>query len=116
MKALEEILKLPNLMVIDTGEDGGMGHIIGLDPIKPNRKAVVVWSNGGGWDHVSVSWRTRCPTWEEMCRVKDMFFLPEETCIQFHPAKSEYVNFFPYCLHIWRPQTATVELPPKCMI
>src|SRR5262245_54586743 len=28
------------------------------------------------WDHVSVSLSHRCPTWDEMCWVKDLFFLP----------------------------------------
>ena len=27
-----------------------------------------------GWEHVSVSLPDRCPTWEEMCRVKDLFW------------------------------------------
>ena len=46
-------------------------------------------SNGGGWEHVSVSPgspnRKKCPTWEEMCAIKDMFFEPEETVVQYHP-------------------------------
>lgn len=37
----------------------------------------VVASNGGGWEHVSVSpanrKRTTAPTWEEMCAIKAMF-------------------------------------------
>jgi hypothetical protein len=24
-------------------------------------------------------------------------------CLQFHPAKSEYVNLHNHCLHIWQP-------------
>jgi len=65
----------------------------------------IVASDGGGWDHVSVSLRTRCPTWDEMCAIKSIFFLDEETVIQFHPAKSEYVNVHKFCLHMWRPQS-----------
>lgn len=30
----------------------------------------VIASDGDGWEHVSVSLPTRCPTWDEMCRVK----------------------------------------------
>jgi hypothetical protein len=33
---------------------------------------VVIASDGMGWDHVSVSLKDRCPTWEEMCLVKDL--------------------------------------------
>jgi hypothetical protein len=65
-----------------------------------------VWaSNGGGWDHVSVSLNNRTPTWREMVHVKDLFFADEEVAMQLHPAKAEYVNHHPFCLHIWRPQT-----------
>lgn len=62
-------------------------------------------SDGSGWDHVSVSLATRTPTWEEMCWVKRLWFLPEEVVMQLHPAESEYVNYHPFCLHLWRPQS-----------
>ena len=62
---------------------------------------------GGGeaWEHVSVCrpHSDKLPTWEEMCAIKDMFFEPEEECVQFHPKKSSYVNIAQNCLHIWRP-------------
>lgn len=61
-------------------------------------------SDGVGWDHVSVSLPTRCPSWEEMCWVKRLWFLDEEAVMQLHPAKSEHVNYHPFCLHLWRPQ------------
>lgn len=66
------------------------------------------------WEHVSVSPRNmkRCPTWEEMCYVKDLFFEDEEECVEYHPKKSEYANMHPYCLHIWRPSTGIIT-PPK---
>jgi len=54
------------------------------------------------WEHVSVSTDTRTPYWDEMCYVKDLFWEPEEACVQFHPPTSEYVNHHPFCLHIWR--------------
>jgi len=76
----------------------------------------VIASDGEGWDHVSVSLRNRCPTWEEMCFVKDSFFDPEETVIQYHPPKSEYVNCHDYCLHMWRPQDVELPLPPGWMV
>jgi hypothetical protein len=66
-------------------------------------------SNGGGWDHVSVSFKTRCPTWNEMCRVKDWVFKPEEAVMQIHPPKSDYRCHHQFCLHLWRPQT-TAEI------
>ena len=66
------------------------------------RRLVVIASVGLGWDHVSVSTRNRTPTWDEMCWVKNLFFHPEETVVQFHPAVSKYVNDHPHCLHLWR--------------
>ena len=63
-------------------------------------------AQGIGWDHVSVSTRLRTPTWEEMCRVKDLFFRDDEVAVQYHPAKADYVNIHPHCLQLFRPQTA----------
>jgi len=70
------------------------------------------------WDHVSVTvYRgQRCPTWDEMCWVKSLFFDEEETVIEFHPPKSKYVNFHPYCLHLWRPIFVELPLPPLIML
>ena len=69
-----------------------------------------------GWDHVSVSTSKRCPTWDEMNYIKDLFFSPNETVVQFHPAVSEYVNLHVYTLHLWRPLFAKIPLPPKDMV
>ena len=68
-------------------------------------KLRIIFSEGMGWDHVSVSLPTRCPTWDEMCFVKTVFFDDEEVVMQLHPPRSEYVNNFPFCLHLWRPQS-----------
>lgn len=66
-----------------------------------------------GWDHVSVSLPTRCPTWEEMEFVKRTFFLPDEICFQLHPAEANYINNHPYCLHLWRHASQPVPMPPE---
>lgn len=70
---------------------------------------------GEPWDHVSVSVRgeKRCPTWEEMCRVKDLFFDEEECVVQYHPPKSDYVNTHNYVLHLWRPTESSIVMPPE---
>ena len=92
-------------------DDGGNGWVtIG------GKMLFVVFSFGGGWDHVSVSLKNRCPTWDEMCVVKDVFFDKEECCIEYHPAEKDYVNFHPYCLHIWKPQNETIPTPPKIFV
>lgn len=77
---------------------------------------VVLASDGSNWDHVSVSFSDRCPTWEEMCMVKDWFFDAEDAVIQYHPRKSQYRNYHPFCLHLWRPQKVTLPEPPAELV
>lgn len=65
------------------------------------------------WEHVSVSFKHRCPTWEEMCKVKDLFWGEDECVIQYHPPKKDYINAHPYCLHLWKPVGVELPMPPK---
>lgn len=78
----------------------------------------LVKSNGGGWEHVSISpfKRSYTPTWDEMCKLKDMFFCSDETVVQYHPAKNEYVNNLPNCLHLWRPINEKMPAPPSIFV
>lgn len=73
-------------------------------------------SDGGGWEHVSVSLKNRCPTWEEMCFVKNLFWREDECVIQFHPPKADYVNNHPFCLHLWKPTEVEIPTPPSIMV
>ena len=73
-------------------------------------------SDGLGWDHVSVSLECRIPRWTEMCFIKDLFFKPDEIVIQYHPAKSNYVNDCKYALHMWRPQNEKIPMPHIDMV
>lgn len=59
--------------------------------------------------------RRGCPTWDEMCAIKELFFEPEEVVVQYHPAESQHVNIHPFCLHLWRPNDGT-DLPVPPMI
>jgi hypothetical protein len=70
------------------------------------------------WEHVSVSLSNRCPNWDEMCFVKDLFWDAEETVMQLHPPKSKWINNHPYCLHLWRPTSPTeyIPLPPEIAV
>ena len=114
MKTNQELKKIPNLLIVRLGEDGGIGEMYRAG--KPF--ASVIWSNGGGWEHVSIApyRHSHTPTWDEMCALKDMFFYDEETVVQYHPAKSQYVNNMPNCLHLWRPLNATMPTPPSIMV
>ena len=74
----------------------------------------VIWARDeSGWEHVSVSSyrRNKMPSWDDMCRVKDVFFEAEEEAVQLHPRESEYVHSvgpkaapLENVLHIWRPK------------
>jgi hypothetical protein len=69
-----------------------------------------------GWEHVSVSVATRCPTWEEMSHVKELFWADDECVVQFHPPKAEHINYMPYCLHLWRHVERKFTLPPSILV
>jgi len=97
-----------------TDEDGMNGAFV--VPILARVVANCIVSDGanheaiqlgvGGWEHVSIhindNGRERIPTWYEMTLIKDVFWKEEECVVQFHPAKSEYVNIHPHVLHLWR--------------
>lgn len=83
-----------------------------------DRHLLIISSDQFGWDHVSVSvdGSTDTPTWEEMAWVKDLFFEPHETVIQYHPAAERYINIHQGCLHLWRPQNEQLPVPPLAMV
>ncbi|KKN52789.1 hypothetical protein LCGC14_0609070 [marine sediment metagenome] len=89
----------------------------GVFNIKIDGKAyTIVASNGGEWEHVSVSNKKHVPSWRIMCRVKDMFFESDEVVMQLHPAKRNYVNIHENCLHLWRPLAAGIPVPPAIFV
>jgi hypothetical protein len=53
------------------------------------------------WLHVSVSRRSRLPSWEDLKLVKATFIGEDKTAIQVFPSQDKYVNFHPYVLHLW---------------
>lgn len=82
--------------------------------------AFVIASDGMGWEHVSVHMHTddkdRIPTWAEMCKIKDLFWDEEDTVVQYHPPKSEYVNMHKYVLHLWRSTEFDMPRPPSILV
>lgn len=116
MKTLNEIKANNKIKIIQSGEDGGWAK---CEFTRENLKSVklfVIFSWGLGWDHVSISLEHRCPTWEEMCFIKESFFYDEECVVQYHPKKSEYVKRHPYCLHLWKQQGVEYITPPKILV
>lgn len=83
------------------------------------RRLNILISDGLGWDHVSVSLAgnlATAPSWAEMCWVKELIFEPQECVVQYHPPQSSYVNVHPGCLHLWRPQTGRLLMPPVSLV
>ena len=113
MRTTEELREQKYLIIRQTGPDGGCGEVY-----FGKLTGSVIWSNGEGWEHVSVApyKRRYVPSWEDMCRLKELFFYPEEWVVQFHPAESEYVNNVPNCLHLWRPTQEKLPTPPDWMV
>jgi hypothetical protein len=58
----------------------------------------------------------RCPTWEEMCYIKSLFWDKEDVAIQYHPAEKDYVNNHSFCLHLWRPIGQTIPTPDPLLV
>ena len=91
-------------------------------PVKSSKRPMLVILSTAdaprcdGWDHVSVSLPGRCPTWEEMCHTKALFFRDNEWVMQLHPPESENISNHPYCLHLWRPTLSSIPLPPAHMV
>jgi hypothetical protein len=91
---------------------------------------LIIASTGEGWEHVSVTLHKkinankktkierveRCPKWQEMVFLKDMFWMPHEAVVQFHPPMGEYINNHPYCLHLWRAITMAMPIPDKVLV
>ena len=113
MKPVEAIKISPRLQIQNTGEDGFNGYI--HHPLL-KRPMVFQTSCGGGWEHVSVSFTNRCPTWDEMCMVKDIFWDGDETVIQYHPSKENHVNYHPHCLHLWKPIGIDFPVQPSIFV
>lgn len=117
-------MKVPEKYRITTGimaSDCSYGNNGAFKITLSNRSiAYAIASDGGDWEHVSVhivaDGKQRTPTWNEMCKIKDLFWNNEDTVIQFHPAKSNYINIHKHTLHLWRPIEQQIPAPNKMFV
>lgn len=124
MKSIEEIKNTPGILIKKEGEDGFGGTVFPVcyknGKIKIDQsidKALhFIFSWGCGFEHLSVSTPIKTPTWEQMCKMKEIFWRDDEVCMQLHPKKEEYINNHNYCLHIWRPIDKEIPTPPSVMV
>ena len=96
--------------------DGANGALV-IPSCETSRKLMILISDGMGWEHLSVhaiglNKEPRIPTYFEMCYLKDLFWNDEDTVVQFHPKKSEYVNLHNHTLHLCR--CINKEFPMLC--
>lgn len=111
MRPFAEIVSRRDVRLVDFGGDGGAFVFNG-----PDRPLRIIASWGGGWDHVSVSTNGKTPTWGEMEAVKRLCFHDHEAAMQLHVPVSDHISIKHNCLHIWRPQSGEILLPPKWMV
>jgi len=76
----------------------------------------VIASDGLGWEHVSVSTVTRCPTHAEMEFIREQFWRDDECVMLLSVPRTEHINCHPYCLHMWRPTESAIPRPPAEMV
>ena len=78
-------------------------------------KCSLIASWYGGWEHVSIAPYDKkiTPSWNDMCKLKNMFWSEDEAVVQIHPRKQDYVNAAKNCLHLWKPIEQELPLPPK---
>lgn len=84
--------------------------------IKQSDKALVSLTNMFGWEHLSVSFKNKIPSWECMQEMKELCFKDDEECFQIHPKADNYVNNNQYTLHIWRPTEGMKQIPPSIFV
>lgn len=100
----------------DKGDNNGWFFV----PTYGNWYAITLASDGLGWEHVSAHMfngkQRRCPNWDEMCKLKSLFWDEEDCVVQYHPPKSEYVNNHDTTLHLWRPVGTDIPRPPSILV
>lgn len=84
--------------------------------VHKGHRLMVLASTGDGWEHVSASFANRCPTWEEMCWVKQRFFYDHEVVMQLHVPAAENVSWHDYTLHLWKPIGQDIPRPPSILV
>lgn len=115
---LEQFRKRTGPHASDSGDDFGAFYL------KHGKVELIVIASSGNeeipWEHVSARSfdykGERVPSWSEMCHLKDLFWDDEETVVQFHPPKSEYVNNHPNVLHLWKPVGLEIPRPPSIAV
>ena len=100
------------------GDRFGCFRLSGREANGRGLNIIAVDGEGTGWEHVSVSptdQKSRCPSWDEMCIVKRLFWKDSACVVQFHPPESEYVDNA-QVLHLWRCVDERFHMPPTICV
>lgn len=124
MRNIEEIKRTMGMKIKAEKSNGFGGSIFPIEYKNGKAKIIqdydkvlnFIFSWACGFEHLSVSTTVKTPTWEQMCKMKDIFWNENEICMQLHPSKENYINNMPYCLHIWRPINKEIPTPPNLMV
>jgi hypothetical protein len=121
MKTCLEKLSRANRWRIKTGAmastelDGWNGMF--LVPLEGELWHVMI-SDQMGWKHLSVTnaQKKMLPSWTVLGRLKDLFYGDDEWACQFFPAKEDYIDDHPFCLHIWKPLDEELPRPSIALV
>lgn len=130
MRSIEELKKTPNLCVTGRMTRHGLDkyHVYEGFVDWPGFRGSVIfgYDEAGLMEHVSVSSykRNKLPSWDDMCRLKKMFFKDDEAVVQIHPSEDNYLHGVSKAgskplenvLRLWRPMNgdfAILNTPEK---
>lgn len=124
MRDINEIKQTSGIVIKREGRDGFGGTVFPIEYKNGKVKVInridkalhFIFSWGCGFEHLSVSTPVKTPTWEQMQKMKEIFWRDDEVCMQLHPKKEDYVDNMPYCLHIWKPIEKEIPTPPSIMV
>jgi hypothetical protein len=118
MKSFEEILQ--DQRVLKVYKNVQLAQVqklkIEVRSIKQSDKALLQLTQIDGWEHLSVSFKNKIPSWDCMQEMKELCFKDDEECFQLHPKADDYVNNNEYTLHIWRPVEGMKQIPPSILV
>ncbi|MEP7076897.1 MAG: hypothetical protein ABI878_13905 [Acidobacteriota bacterium] len=110
------------------GETFGWFRVPSPDPSRAIKTLLLALASDGmqgiDWEHVSVraakniNGQTKdcLPTWGEMCFIKSLFWDAADCVIQYHPPEKDYINRHHQVLHLWRPKSIDIPMPPKIAV
>jgi hypothetical protein len=89
----------PNWRVVQVGVDGvsWRSDSLGIAVIMSGATE----QDGKRWLHLSLSRKSRLPSWDDVRLVKNLFLGRERLAVQVLPPESRYINIHPHVLHLW---------------